>query len=393
MVAAVRDGESQRAAARRFRVPRSTLQWWLERAGARELDDVEWRDRSSAPKRTRRVSPRTEDRVLRARKVLHKRSALGEFGAAAIRRYLLEHYGVAPAVRTIGRILVRRGALDGRIRVRRPAPPPGWYLPEVASREAELDSFDTVMGLVIKGGVEVEVLNVVSLHGGLVGSWPTTGVTARLTVKFLVEHWRQHGLPRYAQFDNDTRFQGAHQFADAFGRVTRLCLSLGVVPVFAPPRETGFQAAIESYNGRWQAKVWNRFRHRSVLDLQRRSAAYVTAVRDRHAARMDAAPNRRVFPKRWALDLDAPLRGHVVFIRRTNDEGAVELLGHRYRVDPSWVHRLVRADVDLTAQTITFHALRRRDPDSQPPLRQLQYLPPKRPFKNRGGGREVLALR
>ena len=84
--------------------------------------------------------------------------------------------------------------------------------------------------------------------------------TAKKTVQTLVAHWREHGLPAYAQFDNDTIFQGAHQYRDTFGRVTRLCLQLGVTPVFAPPRETGFQAAIESYNGRWQAKVWRRFR-------------------------------------------------------------------------------------------------------------------------------------
>ena len=53
----------------------------------------------------------------------------------------------------------------------------------------------------------------------------------------LIEHWRQHGLPDYAQFDNDTVFQGAHQWPDTFGRVTRLCLQLGVTPVFTPPRE------------------------------------------------------------------------------------------------------------------------------------------------------------
>jgi hypothetical protein len=51
-------------------------------------------------------------------------------------------------------------------------------------------------------------------------------------------------------FDNDTRFQGPHQFPDAIGRVARLCLSLDIVPVFAPVHEHGFQAAIEAFNGR-----------------------------------------------------------------------------------------------------------------------------------------------
>ncbi|MGO9270333.1 MAG: hypothetical protein ACLQOO_08800 [Terriglobia bacterium] len=180
---------------------------------------------------------------------------LGEFGAVAIHRALQEE-GLAPlpCVRTIGRILERSGALDARRRVRRPPPPRGWYLPEVGARQAELDSFDIVEGLVIKGGSGVEVLNGISLHGGLAFSGPRPALTAKIAVEMIVEHWRGVGLPAYAQFDNDTVFQGAHQYPDTMGRVVRLCLSLGVVPVFAPPRETGFQAMIENYNGWWQAK-------------------------------------------------------------------------------------------------------------------------------------------
>ena len=80
-------------------------------------------------------------------------------------------------------------------------------------------------------------------------------VTSERTVVSLVEHWRDVGLPGYAQFDNDMTFQGTHRYPDALGRVIRLCLSLDVVPVFVPPRETGFQAMIESYNGWWQVRV------------------------------------------------------------------------------------------------------------------------------------------
>ena len=72
----------------------------------------------------------------------------------------------------------------------------------------------------------------------------------------------------YAQFDDDMTFQGTHRYPDALGRVVRACLRLGVVPVFVPPRETGFQAMIESYNGWWQTKVWSRFQHANLTDLQ-----------------------------------------------------------------------------------------------------------------------------
>src|SRR5262249_18046116 len=155
-----------------------------------------------------RVARDLEDLVLTARAELKDRSDLGEFGAEAIRA-APEAKGVRPpSVRTIGRILDRRGALDGRRRVRRPAPPVGWYLPAGAAGRAELDSFDIVEGLVIKGGPRVEVLNATSRHGGLVSSWPMGAVSAKAAADALVGRWRADGLPGYAQFDNDTVFQG-----------------------------------------------------------------------------------------------------------------------------------------------------------------------------------------
>jgi hypothetical protein len=247
MVEAVRSGESMRSAAQRLNVALPTIQRWVKRAKGRDLDDADWSSRASVPHRTRRTPGFKEDWVIGIRHQLRQYSDLGEFGAAAIRReWLIQGLIDPPAVRTIGRILERRGALDGKRRVRRRAPQAGWYLPPLALGHCELDSFDVVEGLVIEGGTEVRVLNGVSLHGGLVASWPMSKLNTTTVLEALGEHWRSVGLPRFAQFDNDTLFQGNHQFADSIGRVIRLCLSLQVTPVFAPPQETGFQAAIST---------------------------------------------------------------------------------------------------------------------------------------------------
>ena len=381
MVAMVRAGTSLRAAARHFRVSLSTVQWWLKRAGATRLERVEWSNRPPVPRHTRRTPQRLEQLVLTVRQELRERSDLGEHGATAIHRALHEReQGVLPSVRTIGRILVRCGAVDGRRRLRHPAPPRGWYLPSVAVGHAEVDCFDIVEGLVIQGGPGVEVLNVISLHGGLADSWPTTQVGAKLTVALLLTHWRAVGRPAYAQFDNDTIFQGAHQHRDSISRVMRLCLSLGIVPVFAPPREPGFQAAIESFNGRWQAKVWARFHHDSLEMLRERSVRYIAALRQRRVPRIDAAPPRRPFPSNWQLDLQVHPRGLLIYIRRTTEHGTVSLLGRSFLVDRQWTHRLIRCEVDLDAELIRCYALRRRDPGHQPLLATLAYSLPRRRF-------------
>jgi hypothetical protein len=305
---------------------------------------------------------------------------LGEFGSDAIRRELLGQVDFIPSRRTIGRILARHGCLDGRKRLRRSPPPSGWYLPEVAARTCELDSFDTIEGLAIRGGPHVSILTGISLHGGLAAVWPERRIAATTVVQALLQHWRDWGLPGYVQFDNDNRFTGPRQHPDAIGRVIRLCLSLQVTPVFAAPNETGFQAAIESFNGRWQAKVWNRFLHARLQDLKRRSDRYVVATRARNAARIEAAPPRRAVPDKWHLNLQTKPTGVIVFIRRTGDSGSLQVLGHSFFVDRDWVHRLVRVVVDFDSHTIRFFALRRRAPHDQPLLNQVPYNFPNKAF-------------
>src|SRR5262245_28094872 len=365
MVAAVRRGQPRRAVARRFGVSVATVTHWVRRAEGQRLDRIDWSDHSSVPHRTRRTDTAVAELVLQTRLEL-AHSDLGAVGADVIRQTLLAR-GIAkvPSVRTINRILGRRGALDSRHRTRRPPPPKGWYLPAVAAGKAELDSLDIVEGLVIQDGPQVEVLNAVSLHGGLVASWPVeVPVTSVRTVAALVEHWQEVGLPGYAPFDNDMIFQGTHRYPDALGRVIRLCLSLGVVPVFVPPTEMGFQAMIESYNGWWQARVWSRFRHADLADLQGRSDRHVQALRRRRAARAEAAPGRRPFPAAWQLQSRKRPTGRVVYLRRSNGQSEVTLFSRTWPLPEVRPHRLVRAEVDPDTDKIRFLRLRRRDPGS-----------------------------
>jgi putative transposase len=375
MVAAVRQGQSLRAVAHDFRVSPATVLHWVRHAVGQRLDRVDWSDRPHTPHKTQRTADTIEDLVLQLRRELRQESDLGFYGAEAIREALAKQkVQPLPSLRTIGRILRRRGVLDGRQRVRRKAPPLGWYLPEVAAGGKELDSLDAVEGLKIKDGPLVEVLNGVSLHGGLVSSWPQEGcVTARAVTNALTQRWQEFGLPGYTQFDNGTIFQGSHVHPDVVGRVSRMCLSLGVAVVFAPPRETGFQASIESYNGSWQVRVWGRFQHGSLGELCDRSQRHVDALRRHRAERIAAAPPRRRFPKGWELDLKRPLRGRLIYLRRTDGSGTAEVLGRRFEVDRNWLNRLVRAEVDLVAGTITFYRLRRREPADQPVLKVVTH--------------------
>src|SRR4051794_38870011 len=108
MVAAVRRGQSLREVADDYRVSPATVLRWVRHAEGQRLDRVDWSDRPHTPHKTRRTALAIEDLVLE----LRQDSDLGFYGAEAIRDALAEReVQPLPSLRTIGRILDRRGAL------------------------------------------------------------------------------------------------------------------------------------------------------------------------------------------------------------------------------------------------------------------------------------------
>lgn len=377
MVRAVRGGMSMRQAAAEFGFSKSAVAEWVSRARGRRLDRFDFAD--ARPGRAwNRIARDVEQRIAELRLEL-KASALGEYGARAIRTALQTETCQPPSEASINRALARLGLQDGVRRIRRPSPPRGWYLPAAATGRAEIDCFDFIEDLKIADGPLIDVLTAKSLHGALADAWPMARMSAGSAVPCLIERWQREGLPTYAQFDNGTVFQGAHQFANTVGRISRLCLQLNVIPVFVPPLEHGMQNIIESFNALWQAKVWLRYRTRSLAELQMRSALYIAA----HRARVRAEPTaaRPPMPRRFRFDPRAPVRGRMVFIRRTSDTGEVFMLGQRFKVSASWLHRLVRCEVDFDHHYIRCFGLRRRDPAEQPLLAKLPYHRVDKPFR------------
>jgi len=370
------------AVGRQFHIAASTVWFWVERIRGKRLDRAVLANRKPG-RAWNRMRAELEGRILELRRELRDTSVLGEYGARAIKAELTARHSVVPSLATISRVLARHGAVDRARRLRRPAPPRGWYLPPVAAGQAELDSFDWIEDLKIAAGPLVQVLTGVALWATQADAWPEQSIRTETVLSRLTERWQQLGLPAYAQFDNGAVFQGAHQVADTVGQVSRLCLALGVTPVFAPPREHGFQNAIEGFNGLWQAKVWQRHHFEDFAQLLATSARYIAAHRARSAPRRDQAPGRRPFPQGFKFHPNMPLTGTLIFLCRTDDVGRAHLLGRCFSVATHWTHRLVRAEVDLDAHQIRFYALRRKAPADQPLLNQMPYHRKHKPFKGK----------
>lgn len=362
-MAFVRRGGSLRQAARRFACSVGTAWFWVQRARGRRLDRVDWHDRPDGPAvPANRTGRGIERRIVRQRRWLARHDSLGYVGPEAVRRTLLDAGHAAPSARTIARILQRVG-LTPQKRRRHPPPPPGWYLPAVARGEAELDQLDVIEGLHLRHLGPVEVLTGISLWGKLALAAPAhNGWRIDSIIPVLTAHWRQWGAPAYLQMDNDTRFAGSSRAVRRLGRLIRFCLDQGVVPVFTPPRETGFQAAVESFNHLWQAKVWQRFRHRDLRQLAGRNSAFLDAHRSLPRPEAPTRPRTEARPAT-----------QIIFLRRTDARGCIRLLGAEITVASHWPHRMVRAELNISTKRLRVHALRRREPSHQPLLKNIRF--------------------
>ena len=161
--------------------------------------------------------------MLTLRVELKDQSDLGEFGARAIRDALKARGTRAAPLGADHRPHPRAARGPGRPQADPTARPAGRLVP-ARPRGAGGPSWTastSSRAWSSRAAPHVEVLNATSLHGGLVASWPMAVVTAKAAVEALVGHWRAVGLPAYAQFDNDTIFQGPHQHKDVVGRVVR----------------------------------------------------------------------------------------------------------------------------------------------------------------------------
>jgi hypothetical protein len=338
------------------------------------LDRVNFDNKKSGVQKPKnKTTNKIEKIVLRIRKQLKEKSILGLHGANAIRDEMIRlGYKTIPSARTITRILKRHGKIDYKKRDRHKAPPPGWYLLDLADRRAELDSFDIVEGLYLRGGQEVQLLNRIALHGSLIHSQASDMITSKITVSQLISHWRKFGLPKYVQFDNDMVFQGARK-PNALGQVIRICLSLGVTPIFVTPYEQGFQGKIERFNGEVQQKFWRRKKFKNLKHVTAELEKYVFAHRLAHQDKIITAPRRRKFPARWDQNHLPPIHGYIIYLRRTDGEGWVRFLEHEFLVDEHWVNRLVRVVVDIDKGKIRCYRLRRKESRKQPLIKTIKF--------------------
>jgi hypothetical protein len=303
--------------------------------------------------------------IVRTRRVL-ERARVGLIGPEAVRGKLRTwRVRPLPSRATIAAVLHTAGLTHP------PAPPPApssYYPHPHPTPQYRLQAIDWTSHQ-LRRGQTVFAFNTVTygsrdLHSRVYGDKSAATVCA-----YALTIWQGHlGLPDGLQMDNDGAFSGGRRGPRVFSRFVRLCLFLGIEPIFIPFYEAERNELVEFVNGLWQRAFWRRRRFRSRPHVQRCNPEFerwyrcdyrppgldgqtpAETARPQSVVRLTAAQAASL-PERLPITA-----GRVHFLRWVDARGEIVLLNESWRVGVRLAGQYVWAVIDTQReQLLVYH--------------------------------------
>ena len=171
-------------------------------------------------------------------------------------------------------------------------------------------------------------------------------------INFLIRYLSDNPAPRYLQLDNGVSFIGNFKNPRRFSRFVRLCLYVGIEVVFIAPSSPWVNGGIESFNGWFGSKFWDKEIFVDLEDMRTRSLHFVDQYNDLSAWKKRDKGLKPIEPVRMLqnaveIDLDkVPLTdGQVHFIRRVDNDGQINVLNEALNVGGEFISEYVWATI------------------------------------------------
>jgi putative transposase len=268
-----------------------------------------------------------------------------------------------PSLRTIGRILARHDLVrrqKGRFASK------GKKYPALAAQApGDVHQTDFVGPCYLTGPIRFHSLHSVDVASGRCAVEPMPGGKSGV-IEALWAIWWRLGLPRYAQVDNEWVFFGSPRHPRGMGNLIRMCLPLGVEPVFIPMSEPWRNGVVEKFNDHWQQKFIGRTPMTSADELKVQSLAF----EQRHNSRYrysklggktpleslamsnvqlrfppEPMPSPRPLPK--------PHEGRYHVIRFIRSDGLLDVFSEKFKMPSETIYEYVQATVDVGRQRLS----------------------------------------
>ncbi len=286
-------------------------------------------------------------------------------GAIAIHQELDNlGYRHKPALSTINRVLKRNDLLEQK-NTDSKKPTSKQYYPHIIPRHpGHVHQLDLVTPRYIKGFGVVISVNRIDVYTAQANLEQYQSKGADSIISFIIKDWKQFGIPRYMQLDNEASFRGSLYHPRTFGKLSRFCLNFGVELVFIPFNEPWRNAHIESFNSRFDKMLWQPVVFKDLAHIRAESKKFRNKHNDYQHYRKNTFKKHtpiqyttRFLPQHFNFDPDYHLpitRGRLHFVRLVDGDGNISILNEMFYVEQKLSFQYIWAIIDTNNEHLKF---------------------------------------
>ena len=268
-----------------------------------------------------------------------------------------------PSIRTIGRILNRRGLTHGRTGRYEPKGKKYPSLPALVPNQTH--QVDMVGPCYLTGPIRFYSLNAVDTAINRCGIEPMPSKAAQSILDAVYAVWMRMGIPENLQVDNELVFYGSPTHPRGMGPLIRLCLSYGVKLWFIPPAEPWRNGIVEQFNDLYQQKFLAKVAMVSMAQLKQESLAFeyrhnssyrYSKIKGKTPLKALAAVNTNlIFPSRADAPqhpLNKPEEGYYHLVRFIRSDCRLNIFGEIFTAPPETQYEYIVATIDVKEQKL-----------------------------------------
>ena len=329
---------------------------WLKRY---QLDGKDWaKSHSRKPhKSPKRIDEIMEQMVIETRKYLEKK-LYSQIGALAISYDLNKQGIISPPISTINKILRRNNLIHQKTKYI----PKGVNYPSlVISRSNYLHQLDVVGPRYIKEDGRFYSINIIDAYDRRSSINPDRRQNRRAIIKALICSWHTLGIPCYLQMDNQLALRGSNHYPHSFGAVIRLCLHLGIQPLFIPLSEPWRNGIIEHFQNVFDKVFFRSQYFKDFNNLYKKAKEFEPFHNQNHhystlkglTPNQKCSGNIKLLPASFKLPNKLTIcPGYVHLIRFIRSDLVLDVFGEKYIMPQDVEYEYVWATIDTAKEKL-----------------------------------------
>jgi hypothetical protein len=179
--------------------------------------------------------------------------------------------------------------------------------------------------------------------------------------KGLVSSWKTLGIPLYEQMDNQLPMRGSNQYPHSFGLVIRLCLYVGIQPLFIPLSEPWRNGIIEHFQNVFDKMFFRAQYFKDFAYLYREAKNFEIFHDQNHhystlgglTPNQKCSGNIKLLPASFRFpDKLTICPGYVHLIRFIRSDRILDIFGEKYVMPDEIEYEYVWATIDTVQEKL-----------------------------------------